>query len=55
MVNEKSSMIPKKNWGGGGRLRTAVSEVSLTVSSSGVRSLSCIYHFIYLLLINSAM
>ena len=50
MVNEKSSMIPKKTILG--RLRTVVSEVSLTVSNSGVRSLPCIYHFIYLLLFN---
>ena len=50
MVNEKSSMIKKKTLLG--RLRTVVSEVSLTVSSSGVRSLPCIYHLIYLLLFN---
>ena len=50
MVNEKSSIIQKKNLLG--RLRTELSEVSLTVSSSGVRSLPCIYHIIYLLLFN---
>ena len=49
MVNEKSSMIPKKTLLG--RLRTVVSEVSLIVSRSGVRSLPCIYHFIYLFII----
>ena len=50
MVNEKSSMIKKKTLLG--RLRTVVSEVYLTVSSSGVRSLPCIYHLINLLLFN---
>ena len=49
MANEKSSMIPKKN-SFGETSDSIVFEVSLTVSSSGVRSLPCIYHFISLLL-----
>ena len=52
MVNEKSSMIPKKKKKLGETSDSSVRSLPYCITSSGVRSLPCIYHFIYLLLFN---
>ena len=50
MVNEKSSMIKKNSFGE--TSDSSIRSLKYQVSSSGVRSLPCIYHLIYLLLFN---